>query len=248
MKPLKIFKGSDLYSQLLDSFSVNEKIDIGYLETNIISKTIFLDLVKMKHSGWKMKINFKRNKKHTISEFFQDIIAFYLNAVLPDNYEVEIEKKIKKTQPDIAIKKDNKYCFLIEVKTTIGYQRPEKNSSDPYWKFRERVDELAENFTTVRKENIIYIFEDHGNVGKDFSEKFWDKKNHKPQKTPTEFPFSIIKPLFNGNDPYYWDWSSKNGFNKKNEYPEIDETKVFDLAENNIVTKFEDIVKQILNI
>jgi len=245
VRPIKIFKGSDLYSQLLDSFSVKEKIDNNYLTTNIISKTIYLDLAKMKHSGWRMKINFKRHKRHTISEFFQDIIVFYLNATLPDNYQIELEKKINKTQTDIAIKKDGEYIFLIEVKTTIGYERPDKNSSEPYKKFRDRVTDLSANFK-VSIENIIYIFEDHGNVGKEFSEKFWDKKNHKPKETPTDFPFSIIKPLFNGNDPYYW--KHKKGFNRQSHYTEFDEAAIFELAENNIVTKFEDVVKQILSV
>jgi hypothetical protein len=244
MTPIKIFKGSDLYSQLLDSFSVKEKIDNCQLETNNISKTIYLDLAKMKLSGWRMKINFRRHKRHTIAEFFQDIIVFYLNATLPDNYQVELEKKINKTQIDIAIKKDNEYIFLIEVKTTIGYERPDKNSSEPYKKFSDRVKDLSQNFR-VLKENIIYIFEDHGNVGKEFSEKFWDKKNNKPKKPPTEFPYSIIKPLFNGNDPYYW--KQKKGINRQNEYTEFDEATIFGRAEKNIVTKFEDIVKQILS-
>jgi hypothetical protein len=45
--PIKIFNGPDLYNQLLDSFSVKEKIDKSYLETNIISKTTYLDLAKI---------------------------------------------------------------------------------------------------------------------------------------------------------------------------------------------------------
>jgi len=244
MKPLKIFKGSELYSQLLDSFTINEKINVDLLKSNRISKTIFLDLAKMKHADWRMKVKFNRHRRHTISEFFQDIIVFYLNACLPDNFEIELEKKINKTQPDIAIKKNGKYIFIIEVKTTIGYERPDKNSSDPYKNFRNRVRDLANNFK-VPKENIIYIFEDHGNAGKEFSEKFWDRKNHKPKLPPTDFPFSIIKPLFNEDDPYYW--KHEKSFNRQINYIPYDEETIFRLAESNIVTKFEDIINQILN-
>lgn len=243
MKLISIFKGADLYSQLLDSFVTPEKIDLDRLNSNDISKTIYFDLAKMKHSEWRMKVNFKRHKRHTTSEFFQDIVAFYLNACLPDDYEIELEKKIGKTQTDIAIKKNGKYFFIIEVKTTIGYDRPDNSSLNPYKKFKDRVADLSNNFN-VATENIIYIFENHGNVGKEFSEKFWDKKNHTPKEPPTEFPFSIIRPLFNANDPYYW--KHKKGFDRHNNYTTLDEQEIFNHAENNIVTKFEDIVKQIL--
>jgi len=241
--PIKIFKGSDLYGELLDSFTIIEKIDHSLLDTDIISKSIYLDLVKMKFAGWRHRVNFKRKKKHTISEFFQDIVAFYLKAILPDEYEIELETKIGKTQPDIAIKKDGKYYFIIEVKTNIGWARPDNSLEDPHKEIKERVEGLSNNFN-VPTENIIYIFEDHGNAGKEFSENFWDKKNHKPKNRPSDFPFSIIRPLFNGNDPYYWNHAK--GFNKQAAYIELDETTIFNLAENNIVTKFEDIVKEIL--
>lgn len=240
---IEIFKGSDLYGQLLDSFSINEKIDSHLLDTNTISKTIYLNLVKMKLAGWRHRVNFKRKRKHTISEFFQDIIAFYLKALLPEDYEIELETKIGKTQPDIAIKKKGIYHFIIEIKTNIGWARPDNSQEDPHKEFRERVSELSKNFK-VPTENIIYIFEDHGNVGKEFSEKFWDKKNQIPKTRPTDFPFSIIRPLFNGNDPYYW--KHQKGFNRQTAYKEFNETEILNLAENNIVTKFEDIVKEIL--
>lgn len=244
MTAIRIFKGSDLYGQLLDSFTNIEKIDHSFLDTDIISKSIYLDLVKMKFAGWRHRVNFKRKRKHTISEFFQDIVAFYLKAILPDEYEIELETKIGKTQPDIVIKKDGKFHFIIEVKTNIGWARPDNSLEDPHKEIRERVESLSNNFN-VPTENIIYIFEDHGNVGKAFSEKFWDKKNHKPKNQPSDFPFSIIRPLFNGNDPYYW--KQAKGFNRQTNYIEFDETTIFNLAENNIVTKFEDIVKEILS-
>lgn len=243
MTALKTFKGSDLYSELLDSFSTTEKLDQTLLDTNVISKTIYLDLVKMKFAGWRHRVNFKRKRKHTISEFFQDIVAFYLKAILPNEYEIELEAKIDKTQPDIAIKKNGIYHFIIEIKTNIGWARPDNSQKDPHKEFKDRVDALSKNFN-VPTENIIYVFEDHGNVGKEFSEKFWDRKNHKPKESPTDFPFSIIRPLFNSNDPYYW--KHEKGFNKQINYKKFDENEIFDLAENNIVTKFEDIVKQIL--
>lgn len=239
--PIGLFKGSDLYSELLDSFSTKEKLIVDF-NSSEISKAIYFHLCKMKHAGWKMRIDFKRSKKHTLSEFFQDLIAFYLKACLPKSYEIELEKKIGVTQPDIAIKKDGKYIFIIELKTSIGYERPDQESSDPFRKFRERIDVLSINFK-VRKENVIYVFEDPGNVNKAFTEHFWDKKKNVSKTPPTEFPFNHIKPLTYSNDPYYW--KHEKGFDRQNNYKPFNAIEVLRRAEQSIVTRFEDIIKQI---
>jgi hypothetical protein len=232
-----IFKGSDFYSKLLDSFSQSEKLTVD-LNSNEISKAIFYHTCKMKHAGWRMRVDFKRKKRHSLSDFFQDIIAFYIKASLPDTFEIELESKLADTQTDIAIKFNGQYIFIIEIKTNIGWDRqgPEKS-------FSLRIDRLSENFK-VLKQNIIYVFEDHGNVSKNFSEKYWNKKIGKPVSAPTDFPFSQIKPLFNDNDPYYWKY--EKSFNKGLYYKEFEDENIFQRAETNIVTKFEDIIEQII--
>jgi hypothetical protein len=241
MDALNIFKASGHYSNLLDSFSCDEKLNVDYSKVEV-SKAIYFHICKMKYAGWRHRINFKRKRKHSISEFFQDIIAFYLKVSLPDEFEIELETKIGKTQPDIAIRKKGKYHFIIEIKTNIGWDRPDLSQIDPYLNMRQRVSELANNFQ-VSPDNVIYVFEDHANVTREFSEKFWDMTKQASVARSTEFPFSIIYPLFNATDPYYW--RHDKGFNRNKNYKPISDDLILSMAENNIVTPFESILNKI---
>jgi len=236
---IKTFEASKHYSALLDSFSRYEKLDVD-LNSTCISEAIYFHICKMKYAGWRHRVNFKRNRKHSISEFFQDIIAFYLKSALPRNYTIELETKKAKTQPDIAIKRGNKYVFLIEIKTNIGWDRFDTTAIDPYKKIKDRITELSTSFD-VPKGNIIYVFEEHSNVNKEFSDRFWDKERQKSKPRPKEFPFSIIFPLFNATDPYYWKHSK--GFNRTMEYRKISDEDILTQAKHNIVTPFEEILR-----
>jgi len=238
---IDIFKGSEYYSNLLDSFTQNNIIDIKS-NTLPISEAIFFHICKMKYAGWRQRINFKRSRKHSLSEFFQDIIAFYLKASLPQDYNVILEYKINKIQPDILIEKDGKFIFIIEIKTTIGWERPNYKEDEPFKIMNNRIEKLSETFD-ISKENIIYIFEDHGNVTKYFSNFFWNKDNNKSKGRPTEYPYSIIFPLFNSTDPYYW--KHEKGFKRDSEYIELSDEQIINKSKNNIVTPFEEIIKLI---
>lgn len=242
MTEIEAFQGSKYYSELLGSFTQLNKINFDP-NSNNLSKAIFFHLIKMKSAAWKLKVDFKRSKRHSLSDFFQDIIAFYLKCTLPDDYIVEIEKVRDNVHVDIAIKKAGEYVFLIEVKTTIGYERPDMESVDPLKKLKDRIAVLSEKFN-VPAENIIYVFEDHGNTPKAFSEMFWDRKLNIPKAKPTEFPLSNIRPLFNADDPFYW--KHEKGFNKNNQYKEFSDEVILEKAEKSIVTKFEEIINQIL--
>lgn len=83
MDTLNIFKASGHYSNLLDSFSCADKLQVDLSKTDV-SKAIYYHICKMKYAGWRHRINFKRKRKHSISEFFQDIIAFYFKASLSE--------------------------------------------------------------------------------------------------------------------------------------------------------------------
>lgn len=242
MDSMNIFKASGHYSNLLDSFSCEEKLNPDLTKQDI-SKAIYFHICKMKYAGWRHRINFKRNRKHSIAEFFQDIIAFYLKVSLPNEYEIELEPKKGQTQPDIAIKKNGKYHFLIEIKTTIGWDRPDNSLPDPYIKIRQRVDDLARNFD-VSQNNIIYIFEDHANVTKEFSKEFWDINKQVPAIRSIDFPFSIIYPLFNATDPYYW--RHEKGFDRTQNLRVISDELISSMSQTNIVTPFESILRKIL--
>ncbi len=235
---IEIFEASKHYSNFLASFSSNSKLSVqSYNKTTIISEAIYFHICKMEYAGWRHRVDFKRGHKHPISDIFQDTIAFYLKAALPSDYSIEIEAKKGKTQTDIAVKWDNKYIFLIEVKTSIGWDR-----TGPAKKMDARIKELSINFN-VPPENIIYIFEVHSNVSKDFSEKFWDKKQQKAKQRPTDLPYSKIFPLFNATDPYYWKY--EKGFNRKENYKEISDDEIRKRAKCNIVTPIEEILNQI---
>lgn len=238
---IKIFEASKHYSALLDCFSCDDKLDVD-LNSTSISEAIYFHICKMKYAGWRHRINFKRSRKHSISEFFQDIIAFYLKATLPRDYIIELEKKKGKTQPDIAIKRHNEYVFLVETKTNIGWDRPDTTAANPYKNIEDRITELSASFDVPEKD-IIYIFEDHSNVSKAFSGRFWDKEQQKPKPRPKEFPFSIIYPLFNRTDPYYWKHTA--GFDRTIEYRIISDEYILSQAKHNIVTPFEDILRRI---
>lgn len=238
---INIFEASKYYSALLDSFSRDVKLDVD-LNKTIISEAIYFHICKMKYAGWRHRINFKRHRKHSISEFFQDIIAFYLKAALPNDYTVELEPKKDKTQPDIAIKRGNRYVFLIEIKTNIGWERPDTTATDPYEKIRDRINNLSASFE-VPPENIIYVFEEHSNVSKEFSDKFWDKEQQKPKPRLSEFPFYKIFPLFNATDPYYW--KHRKGFKRAKVYIELSDEEIQSRAKHNIVTPFEEILRRI---
>jgi len=233
---IKIFNASKHYSDLLACFSTHEKLKVD-LDGRELSEAIYFHICKMKYAGWKHRVDFERKRKHSLSEFFQDIIAFYLKTTLPSNYQIKLEHKIGDTQPDIAIKLGNKYLFLIEVKTTIGWARPDEEFKK---RFEKRIDKLSKNFD-VPRENIIYIFEEPNNVSKEFLDKFWNKELQKPEERPEDFPYSIIFPLFNATDPYYW--KHRKGLQKDKEYVDLSDEEICGRAQKSIVTPFEEILK-----
>lgn len=235
------FKGSQIYNNLLDSFIINEKIHIED-DRNFVSEAIYFHLCKFKYAGWRHRINFNRKKKHSISDFFQDIVAFYLRACLPDEYSLVLEEKKGKLQPDIVVKMNKDCVFVIELKTNLGYERPDKNDKKPFQKFTERICNISKAFE-IPKENIIYVFEEHSNVSKDFSSIYWDDRNNQAKRRPSEFPYSYIYPLFNQTDPYYWKHDEK--FNRTEQYIELTDSDILDKAAENIVTPFEDIIRKI---
>ena len=234
-------KVSDYYCQMLSSFSEYEKKEFNK-EKRAISEAIYYHLCTMKFAGWKHRVRFNRYKKHTIAEIFQDLIAYYLNVYLPDDYSVILEKKKKKTQPDILIKKGKNYHFAIELKTNIGWSRPEEDFSES---IQSRIDSLAQNFS-ISSDKIIYIYEEHSNVTQKFSNLYWDKDKSRATERPEDFPFNVIYPLFNQTDPYYW-YSDNKGIKKQNEFNEnVTPELILERAKVNIVTPFEDILSLVL--
>ncbi len=117
---------SDFYDKFLESFYQTKKTNFD-LEQNEISKSIYKHIFKIKSSLWKFGEKFNRLKRSSISDIFQDLIALYLKLSLDDNFEVILEKKINRLQPDILVKHNEKNLFIIEIKTTIGWNRKSLN-------------------------------------------------------------------------------------------------------------------------
>jgi hypothetical protein len=234
------FDGSQHYAELLKSFSPKDKPRLA--DGIHVSEAIFFHVCKMKHAGWRHKDAFNRHKKHSFSEYFHDIVGFYLRASLPEDLDVELEAKgqDKKTQVDIAIKRRGECVFLIEVKTNLGWARPVEHTHSGQKAIKaisERVDLLSRNFG-VSRNRVIFVVEDVGNVNGDFSNRFWDGK--KPRSRPVECPFSIIYPLFATADPEYWEgWPDGDPPNK------ISDERIRREARTRTVTSFEDILKRI---
>jgi hypothetical protein len=208
-----------------------------------ISEDIFFLLCKIQYIGWKHKILYNRKKKVDIPEIFQDIIAYYMKAVLPKNYEIILEEKMGKTKPDILIKIDGKNYFVVEIKTSVGWHdRINIQNEETFIPYRNKVDSISKDFN-ILKENIIYIFGGLSNNGKGFSEQYWDNNTRKNR--PTQFPYSIIFPLFKQYDPYYWDWTSPK-INKDKEYASIKDSEIQEIARQDVISPFEEIIKIIL--
>jgi hypothetical protein len=152
-------------------------------------------------------------------------------------------------QPDICIRLDGRLQFIVEVKTTIGWARPNYKPGDhnPYAAMADRIQELATNFD-LPEERILYIFEEPTNVhSKLFLPRFWDSAQAIPAPRPTEGVLSHIYPLYMTTDPFYWDdLAIPHGRAKENWCPDLAGDLILARAKRSVVTPFEDILALIL--
>lgn len=234
---IQAFDGSDKFAKYIESYALKQRKEPD-LSLREVSKAIFFHLIKMKLVLLNHKKSTNRRIKVTFADTFQDLIAFYLEVCLPENYTLEQEFREGKLQPDILIKKDSKNHFILEVKTTIGWSRnqvtPPFDNTNP---LVARISALASTFNIPEK-NILYVFESPFNVTKEFEAKYWDrsKGNWRPQNPePNDFPFSQIKPLFAGSSPDHW--KVKSDFSQEH---------ILKVAENEIVIPFESILAKIM--
>ncbi|MGB0885092.1 MAG: histidine--tRNA ligase [Chitinophagales bacterium] len=223
---------SDLFDKFKESFNNIEETKFN-LEQLEISKAIYKHVFKIKSSLWKFGEKFNRLKRSSMSDVFQDLIALYLKLELGNDYKIVLEEKIGKLQPDILVKHKNKNLFILEIKTTIGWDR---NSLDGG--IQNRIFDLSKTFN-IPKDNIVYIFQSPTNVNKAFAEKYWDSKNRKAKKLPTEFPYNKIRPLLHAEDPFYWKE------NKNIEYHNYSNEYIENLSHYNIVIPLELTISEI---
>lgn len=243
MREIDVFQGSKHYEKFLRSFyavdTKSKKVKLDF-KGNRISKAIFYHLWKVYHSEWEMRVGFKLMRKHTLSDYFRDLVACYLNLFLDDQFEIVLESG-EKIVPDILIKKKGKSMFAIEIKTTLGWQR---NIVKGGKEVEGRINDISKTFK-IKRNNIIYILVDSSNVNKEFREVYWDYGKGEANKHPKVFPYSRIFPLFHITpDPYYWD-ECKEIDDKDKQIKKFKKETILEKAEKNIICKFEDIIMQI---
>jgi hypothetical protein len=235
-KKMKHTEISDLFSKFTEAF-YNVDAENFDLEKKTISEEIHQHIFKIKSAQWKQGIEFRRRKKMPLSDIFQDIIALYLKLALGIDFEVILEEKIDRLQPDILIRHNGKNLFILEIKTTIGWERNSING-----KFQERMKVLSEKFN-IPEENIVYIFQSPWNVNAEFANRYWDKSKNKPKELPTEFPFNKIRPLMTSDDPYYW--KHEKGFDRNQKYIDYSDKFIKKLSKESIVIPLELTIKEI---
>ncbi len=238
--PIKHTEISNLFTQFIESFSNVEKENFD-LNSKEISEAIFVHIFKIKVALWKHEIRFKRKKRMAISDLFQEIIAMYLKLALNDNFEVILEEKVNGTQPDILIRYKGKNLFILEIKTTLGWNRDFITNKEIG--INKRILTLSKTFN-IPEDNIVFIFLSPGNVKKDFLEKYWDSKNNRSKSLPSEYPYNKVRPLLYGEDPYYWNYGKE--FNQKENFKEFPENFIKKIAKERIVIPLELTIKEII--
>jgi hypothetical protein len=185
-------------------------------------------LFKTRSSQWKYKVQSKREVDFSLSDIFQDLLTHYLRILLPKEYVVLSEHKNDKVRPDILIRKNNKNWSVIEVKTTIGWNRDLIKNNN----YLKRLRILSQTFK-VPIQRTFYIFEAARNVNRHFYEIF--EKNSRDKMR------DYIYPLFlNNANPFYLSKAK----DRKNNYEVFGDTEIFRLYKENVATPFEDIIEK----
>jgi len=228
MKHLEL---TDAYCEFTKGFHYPEPLNFDP-NAQAISEFIFYHVFRIKDSLWKQMGPFERFKRIPTSDLLQDIIAYYLKAVLPqDEFKVLLEVKVGKFQPDILIQYNGKNLFILEIKTTIGWDRGSLNGA-----IQSRINDLSETFN-IASENVIFIFQSPWNVSKAFCELYW-KDNTRVLNAELQFPYNRIRPLFNGEDPFY--------YKDRNIAQVFDQEEIFRIAKRNVVVPIEMTINEIL--
>ena len=252
-----MFKGITHYKKFLDEFTNVEKQSYDSSKTDV-TMALYKDWFEMHSSTWEHALKTERDTRLTLADIFQDLLVHYLDVFLPDEYNAIPEYTIQlkpKLQVDIVVKKNNKICFLIEVKTTLGWDRASikkaiisgNTEEIKVVKRREKIAKAA----GIDKENVIYILSSFQNVNKEFREKFWKNENKSNIGFPINIaernkdePINFVYPLFNQYDPRYITSKKVTNFDPKNRkhLKLYNGDELNNLAFENICTPFEHIL------
>lgn len=236
-----------------------------------LSKALFFHLARIRYTGWMYAATVRRERRHSLSDVFQDLLAYYLRAALaPQGLIVQLEASRPgvgggdSTQVDIVIFRKGRTAppvpvFAIEVKTTIG--RGRIRTEDEKKPHLDRLEQVARNFD-LPPDNVIFVYEEPTNNTGEFEKLYWTRKTETGARLspgarvlprPLDPLYSRIYPLFLATDPKMWDWSKEPGNNskqyraRKTAYPAITRERFIQEAENRIVTPLEEVIALIRN-
>ena len=198
------------------------------LNTNF---NIYLSLFEMRTALWKYCLDNKRMIDFSFSDLFQDLVAQYIQKLLPDKSLI-LEEKKGRYRPDIVIYDNvskDKVLAIIEIKTTVGWNRDLINKKG----FLERIKNLARCYE-VNQKQVFFIFESSGNVDTQFSRKIWETNNR---------PFTgRIFPLFRESahpntmkDGKYKSWENYHEYTMEEIKEKYDRDKVCGFELENIL-------------
>lgn len=192
-----------------------------------ISYQIFYDLFRIREFQWQYKVEFAREVDASLSDIFQDIIAHYLKILT--KYEILCEHKQGKLRPDILIRNNGHNKAIIEVKTTIGYNRDLIKGND----YKKRLEHLSTEFKVPVK-RTFYLFEAANNVTGDFAKVFENKKAHEIKK--------YIFPLFH-KTAHPFNISTIR--NRKEKYQKYTDNEISELYRQTKLTDFRELLNKI---
>lgn len=236
----------------------------------VLSKALFFHLAKLRHAGWQYAAAVRRERRHSLSDVFQDLLAYYLRAALePHGLQVELEAMMpstqgnKPTQVDIVVRKnqgaESAAIFAIEVKTTIG--RGRIRTAEDKQPHIDRLEQVALNFG-IPSNNVIFVYEEPSNNTGDFQRLYWTGPNKRDgipfpgrrmATRPADPLYGRIYPLFFGTDPKTWDWSTgpnnttRRYLAHKTCCPPVTRERFIQEAEMRIVTPIEEVIELILS-
>ena len=188
-----------------------------------ITFQIYYDLFKIREAQLEYKNKVKRGKDSSLADIFQDIIAHYLRLTLPNEYSIILEKKFGRLTPDILIIKNEFPWAIIEVKTTIGWNRGLVKNEE----YLKRLNELSK-FFNIPLNRIFYVFEASRNVSKEFADIFKNKSLNDKRK-------EYIYPLF-----------ERNASPSKKEVREYPIEEIFQNYKKDKITDYSEILKKII--
>ena len=101
----------DHYSSMHNALAKSLSLQVDLRERDL-SHALYVQLCQIKLAAWRHKVNFRRARRHSLADIFQDLVAYYFRAALPKEYDVRLEEARKvqiggkkvTLQPEICVR------------------------------------------------------------------------------------------------------------------------------------------------